>query len=283
MQMNKTEKTKERAATLFAYLLLAIMVFTAAFPLFWMISSALRPYDELFVRPPLLLPKTYTLEWFSKVLHYSNFTRSLLNSLIVALGTTAISVIIGCMTAYSLSRPKLRGKGLFSKIILIAYMFPPIILVLPLFQIICGLGLANTYQGLILTHITFSFPFSAWMLLSYFKTIPRDIEEAARVDGANNLYSLVKIVLPLMAPSIVTAATFTFINSWNEFLYSFVLANSNETKTLTVSLYSVKGGEMMEWGVVLAWSAMLVIPSLIFFSCLSKYIVAGLTAGAVKG
>jgi multiple sugar transport system permease protein len=266
-----------------SWAILIILVICAAFPLFWMVSSALRPYSELFVRPPLLLPNTYTFEWFSKVLHYSNFLRSLGNSLIVGLSTTAISVIIGSMTAYSLSRPKKRGNRFVSKIILTAYMFPPIILVIPLFQIISGMHLANTYLGLIFTHITFSFPFSAWMLLSYFKTIPRDIEEAARVDGASNLRTFVQIILPLSAPSIVTAAIFTFINSWNEFLYAFVLANSNATKTLTVSLYAVKGGEMMEWGVVLAWSAMLVLPSLIFFSFMSKYIVAGLTAGAVKG
>ncbi len=281
--MGKSFNRAEGIARAGAYAILLGMLAVAVFPFFWMISSALRPYAELFTRPPMLLPRTYTLEWFAKVLNYSNFGRSLLNSLIVALGTTVISVVVGCMTAYSLSRPNLRGKNLFSRMILIAYMFPPIILVIPLFQIICGLNLANTHLGLIITHITFSFPFSAWMLLSYFKTIPRDIEEASRVDGANNLRTFVQIILPLTAPSIVTAATFTFINSWNEFLYAFVLANSNATKTLTVSLQAVKGGEMMEWGVVLAWSAMLVIPSLIFFTCLSKYIVAGLTAGAVKG
>lgn len=281
--MGKTIRAGRCATKLVAYALLLMLLAVAVFPLFWLISCAIRPYNELFTRPPMLLPNTYTLEWVYKVLNYSNFAQSLTNSVVVALGTTLISVVIGCMTAYSLSRPSLRGRGLLSRMVLIAYMFPPIILVIPLFQIICGMGLANTRVGLIMTYITFSFPFSAWMLLSYFKTIPRDIEEAARVDGASNLRALVQIILPLTAPSIVTAATFTFINSWNEFLYAFVLANSNETKTLTVSLHAVKGGEMMEWGVVLAWSAMLVIPSMIFFMFLSKYIVAGLTAGAVKG
>jgi ABC-type glycerol-3-phosphate transport system permease component len=266
-----------------SYLLLAVFCVVAVFPLFWLVTSSIRPYSELFTRPPLMLPRTYTMEWFLKVLNYSQFFLNLTNSLIVSLGSTAISVLIGCMTAYSLSRPRFKGRNLVSRAVLTAYMFPPIILVIPLFQIINGLGLANTRIGLIFTYITFTFPFSAWMLLSYFKTIPRDIEEAAKVDGASNLRVFAQIILPLTGPSIVTAATFTFINSWNEFLYAFVLANSNVTKTLPVALYSVKGGEMMEWGVVLAWSTMLVVPSLIFFMFLSKYIVAGLTAGAVKG
>jgi multiple sugar transport system permease protein len=281
--MTKSMTISRIAGKAVCYLVVVIIFVVAVFPFFHLLSSALRPYSELFARPPLLLPKTFTLEWFQKVLNYSKFFQYFRNSVITALGSTLLSVAIGCMAAYSITRGGYRGKNLFSKAILVAYMFPPIILVIPLFQIVNGIGLANTHFGLILTYITFSFPFSAWMLVSYFKTIPKDIEEAAKVDGASNLRVFTQIILPLAMPAVVTAATFTFINSWNEFLYAFVLANSDVTKTLPVALYSVKGGEMMEWGPVLAWSAMLVVPSLIFFLCFSKHIVSGLTAGAVKG
>jgi ABC-type glycerol-3-phosphate transport system permease component len=281
--MTKSMTISRIAGKAVCYLVVVIIFVVAVFPFFHLLSSALRPYSELFARPPLLLPKTFTLEWFQKVLNYSKFFQYFRNSIITALGSTLLSVAIGCMAAYSITRGGYRGKNLFSKAILVAYMFPPIILVIPLFQIVNGIGLANTHFGLILTYITFSFPFSAWMLVSYFKTIPKDIEEAAKVDGASNLRVFTQIILPLAMPAVVTAATFTFINSWNEFLYAFVLANSDVTKTLPVALYSVKGGEMMEWGPVLAWSAMLVVPSLIFFLCFSKHIVSGLTAGAVKG
>jgi ABC-type glycerol-3-phosphate transport system permease component len=281
--MTKSMTISRIAGKAVCYLVVVIIFVVAVFPFFHLLSSALRPYSELFARPPLFLPKTFTLEWFQKVLNYSKFFQYFRNSVITALGSTLLSVAIGCMAAYSITRGGYRGKNLFSKAILVAYMFPPIILVIPLFQIVNGIGLANTHFGLILTYITFSFPFSAWMLVSYFKTIPKDIEEAAKVDGASNLRVFTQIILPLAMPAVVTAATFTFINSWNEFLYAFVLANSDVTKTLPVALYSVKGGEMMEWGPVLAWSAMLVVPSLIFFLCFSKHIVSGLTAGAVKG
>jgi len=281
--MTKSMTISRIAGKAVCYLVVVIIFVVAVFPFFHLLSSALRPYSELFARPPLFLPKTFTLEWFQKVLNYSKFFQYYRNSGITALGSTLLSVAIGCMAAYSITRGGYRGKNLFSKAILVAYMFPPIILVIPLFQIVNGIGLANTHFGLILTYITFSFPFSAWMLVSYFKTIPKDIEEAAKVDGASNLRVFTQIILPLAMPAVVTAATFTFINSWNEFLYAFVLANSDVTKTLPVALYSVKGGEMMEWGPVLAWSAMLVVPSLIFFLCFSKHIVSGLTAGAVKG
>jgi multiple sugar transport system permease protein len=281
--MTKSMTISRIAGKAVCYLVVVIIFVVAVFPFFHLLSSALRPYSELFARPPLLLPKTFTLEWFQKVLNYSKFFQYFRNSIITALGSTLLSVAIGCMAAYSITRGGYRGKNLFSKAILVAYMFPPIILIIPLFQIVNGIGLANTHFGLILTYITFSFPFSAWMLVSYFKTIPKDIEEAAKVDGASNLRVFTQIILPLAMPAVVTAATFTFINSWNEFLYAFVLANSDVTKTLPVALYSVKGGEMMEWGPVLAWSAMLVVPSLIFFLCFSKHIVSGLTAGAVKG
>jgi len=281
--MTKSMTISRIAGKAVCYLVVVIIFVVAVFPFFHLLSSALRPYSELFARPPLLLPKTFTLEWFQKVLNYSKFFQYFRNSIITALGSTLLSVAIGCMAAYSITRGGYRGKNLFSKAILVAYMFPPIILVIPLFQIVNGIGLANTHFGLILTYITFSFPFSAWMLVSYFKTIPKDIEEAAKVDGASNLRVFTQIILPLAMPAVVTAATFTFINSWNEFLYAFVLANSDVTQTLPVALYSVKGGEMMEWGPVLASSAMLVVPSLIFFLCFSKHIVSGLTAGAVKG
>lgn len=283
MIATSSSQTKELVSKIISYSILTILASIALFPFFWLISCSLRPYNELFTRPPLLFPKTFTLQWVEKVLNYSNFAQSLANSAVVALSTTLISVTVGCMAGYSLSRRGFKAKNILSKVILIAYMFPPIILVIPLFQIICKAGLANTRIGLVLTHVTFSFPFSAWLLLSYFHTIPRDIEEAARVDGATNFRTFWQIILPLTGPSIVTASTFTFINSWNEFLYAFVLGNSSKTKTLTVSLYLVKGGEMMEWGVVLAWASMLVIPSIIFFMMLSKYIISGMTAGAVKG
>ena len=143
--------------------------------------------------------------------------------------------------------------------------------------------LANTYLGLILTYITFSFPFATWMLIAYFQTIPKELEEAGLIDGASNLQVFLKITLPLARPGLVSAAVFSFIQAWNEFLYALVILNSESRKTLSVGLYGLFGGEVMTWGDVLAMCTLMVIPTMIFFTLVQKHLVQGLTAGAVKG
>ncbi len=276
-------KRKKIISIVFCYSILSLLLIIALFPFLHMLFSSLKPSEELFMRPPVFVPQIPTLKWYERVITYSNFFIYLRNSIIITVGATLFGVVIGAMSAYSLTSKPYKGQSIISKSVLIAYMFPPIILIIPLFQIVNKIGLANTHIGLILTYITFSFPFSTYLLISYFRTIPKDITEAAKIDGALNIKIFSTIILPLTGPAIVSTATYSFINSWNEFLYAFILANSDRTKTLPVALYSVKGGEMMEWGTVLSWCTMLTIPSLIFFFLISKQLVSGLTAGAVKG
>ncbi len=265
------------------YAILMIGVVTAAFPLYWVLTSSIKEFSELFTLPSTLFPRSISFKNYFTVFGYTKFLQYMRNSVSISFITTMITVSIGCMAAYGITRPKLRGNGLVGKAVLVAYMFPPVILIIPLFQIITRLNLANTMVGVIFTYITFSFPFCTWMLTSYIKTIPASIEESASIDGALNIQIFFRIILPLVQPAIATTAVFTFINAWNEFLYAFVIANSDAARTLPAGLYAIMSAELMDWGMLLAWITMMLIPSVCFFAAISKYIVGGLTAGAVKG
>lgn len=268
-----------------SYLILIVIASGAVFPLFWMISCSLRPFGELFAYPPLLLPKTWTLRFYRDVLQYTQFLLYFRNSLIVAAGTTLVGVTFACLAAYSLARERFRGSALLHRGILLAYLFPSIILIIPLFVGFTWLGLINTRVGLVVAYTTFSFPFCTWLLAAYFRGIPREIEEAAVIDGATHVTILLRVYVPLAAPAIVTAAIFTFILAWNEFVLALILATSESIKTLSVGFYGrVLSGEMADaWGAILAWAALMVVPPLLFFLLIEKRLVEGLTGGAVKG
>jgi ABC-type glycerol-3-phosphate transport system permease component len=257
----------------------------AVFPLFWMVSGSLRPWSELFANPPLLFPRALTFRFYRDVFQYTSFFVYLQNSLIVASGTTFVGVSFACLAAYSLARKRFRGSAFLHRAILLAYLFPSIILIIPLFVVFTDLGLINTRSGLVLAYSTFSFPFCTWLLAAYFRGIPKEIEEAAAIDGATHLTVLIRIYLPLAAPAIVTAAIFTFILAWNEFVLALILATKESLKTLSIGFYGrVYSGDMaMAWGTILAWAALMVLPPLLFFMIIEKRLVEGLTGGAVKG
>lgn len=169
-----------------------------------------------------------------------------------------------------------------SRALVTTYMFPPILLAIPYTLVMAKLGLTNTRVGLVIVYLSFSVPYAVWMLIGFFKTVPIGIEEAARVDGANKMVTFVRIVLPLVAPGIVATAIYTFINAWNEFLYSLILINSTELMTVSVALRSLQGAEILDWGSMMAASTLVVIPSVVFFMFIQKYIAGGMTEGSVK-
>jgi len=273
----------KKLTTTFVYIGLIIFCIFSVFPVFWLVTSSIFPYLELMKVPPKIIPSKISFEFYKNVLFKTPFLRFMYNSLIVALGTTFISVSSATLCAYSIARMEFRGKGIISRGILIAYMFPQIVLIVPLFVGLVRLNLADTRLGLIMTHVTFSFPFAMLLLVSFFQTIPNEVEEAAKVDGATNFLAFRKITLPLALPGIATAAIFCFNLSWSEFLYALIIINRETLKTLPVGLYSFIGGEYVKWGELLAASTMIAIPTMIFFLFVQKYILSGLTAGAVKG
>lgn len=276
-------KRIRRLKDIFTYVALCLVSLFSAFPLYWALVSVLRPRSEIMEPNPTLIPRTISLDFFKSVFTFSPFLKFFKNSIIVTLSTTVITIAIASMAAHSLARLEFPGKKVISRGILLAYIFPQIVLVVPLFVGIVRLNLANTYFGLILTYITFSFPFATWMLTAFFQTIPKELEEAGLIDGATNFQVFFRITLPLARPGIVASAVFAFIGAWNEFLYALVILNAQECKTLSVGLYGLIGNEVMKWGDILAACIMMIIPILVFFAFVQRHLVHGLTAGAVKG
>lgn len=273
------------AAKVSSGLLLVALCFLSAFPLAWMVLTAFKPFDEIYSFPPTLLPVSPTLSQFTKLFGVSSgFAMMLLNSAVVTLSTTVITMVLASMAGFGLAKGRFRGRRIILRGTLLAYVFPPIMLVVPIFGVLADLGWANTRFGLVVAYMIITFPFAVWMLTSYFATLPDELTEAARVDGASNLRVFWSIALPLTRPGLAAVAIFTFINTWNEFLFSFVIAGGGDKRTVSVGLAAIlRGAEGAEYGVLMAGSVIAMLPIIALFIFAQKHIVAGLTGGAVKG
>lgn len=264
------------------HLYLIVLSIIAFFPLLWVLISSVKTSGELTSNPTGFLPKQFTLENFIHVIEDLRFAKNIGNSLMIALITTLIAIVISSMAAYGIVRFFPVLGTLMSRALVATYMFPPILLAIPYSLVMAKIGLTNTRVGLIIVYLSFSVPYAVWMLVGFFKTVPLGIEEAARVDGANKVQVFVQIVLPLVMPGIVATAIYTFINAWNEFLYSLILINSTNLMTVSVALKSLQGAEILDWGDMMAASTLVVIPSVIFFMFIQNKIAGGMTEGSVK-
>lgn len=264
------------------HIYLIILSIISVFPFIWILLCSVKTNIELTSYTTNLLPKNFTLDNFIHVIKDLEFSKNIVNSVIIALFTTTIAIIISSMAAYGIVRffPKL-GK-IMSKALITTYLFPPILLAIPYSLVMAKFGLVNTRIGLVIVYLSFSVPYAVWMLVGFFKTVPIEIEEAARVDGANKFQVFISIVLPLVAPGIVATAIYTFINAWNEFLYALILINSAEMMTVSVKFRSLQGAEILNWGDMMAASTLVVVPSVIFFILIQKNIAKGLTEGSIK-
>jgi len=265
-------------------LLTALFLILAIFPILWLISTSLR--TGLDVYSPSLLPAKISFESYEFVIHHSPFFQWFINSVLISISAMFLSVIVASLAAYSMSRFVTKWKQTLSKSILFAYMFPPILLVLPLFMLFVELGLLDRKLGLIFAYSMSNLPFAMWLLAAYFETIPKEIDEAAKIDGAGNNYIFWRMIIPMAAPGLATSAIFVFINAWNEFVLALTLINSDANKTLPIGLYAQMGGkagELVLWNNRMATSALVILPMLLVFLSLNKYITKGLTAGALKG
>ena len=265
-----------------AHLLLIITTIIAVFPLVWIMISSVKGKGELTSEPTRFLPKIFTLDYFEHVINDLHFIVNIKNSLFIALITTLIAIVISAMAAYGIVRffPKL--GAVMSKLLVTTYIFPPILLAIPYSIAMAKVGLTNTMTGLIVVYLSFSVPYAVWLLVGFFRTVPIEIEEAARIDGANKFTVFFKIVLPLVAPGIVATAIYTFINAWNEFLYALILVNDTSKMTVAVALRSLNGAEILDWGDMMAASVLVVLPSVLFFTFIQNKIAGGLSEGSVK-
>jgi multiple sugar transport system permease protein len=265
-------------------MLLPFLIF-ALFPFYHMTLTSLKQDRELYDRnaTPLIISQGATLQHYSKLLWESAFLTWTKNSLLVTILATTASVVVGTIAAYALSRLKFVGVGSFGTGIFVTYLVPTSLLFLPLAQVVNWIGLADSKWALVVTYPTFLVPFCTWLLMGYFRTVPKEIEECAMVDGATRVQALLRIILPIAIPGLVCAVLFAFTLSWNEFIYALTFTTSSEQITASVGITSeLIRGDIYFWGQLMAGAVLGSVPIVILYVFFLDYYVSGLTAGAVK-
>jgi ABC-type glycerol-3-phosphate transport system permease component len=261
---------------------LAVAVGLTAFPFYWAIVSSFTPEAALF-RAPSLWPRTLVLDHYRALFDERDFWVPIRNSLVVSGTTTLFCVVVGSLAAYALARLRFRGRTPVLSLILAVTMFPQISIVSPLYMLLRALGLINSYPGLVLPYLTFAMPLAVWLLVGFFRQMPRDLEEAAYMDGATRWQTFTTVILPLAAPALATTAILTFIYCWNEFLFALSFTLGPERQTVPVAIALFRGQYQVPWGQILAAAVVSTAPVAAVVLAFQRRIVQGLTAGAVKG
>jgi N,N'-diacetylchitobiose transport system permease protein len=254
------------------------------FPVFWMVSTAFKTDDQVNSFNPTWVPSHPTLVHFRAALHRPYFWTDVKNTLIIVAFTVGISLVLAFLAAVALAKYRFAGRNLFIVLVIGIQMLPPIGLVIPLYVLLGRYGEVNTLTGVILVYITFALPFSVWTLRGFLIGIPKELEEAAMVDGSTRLGAFLRILLPLVAPGLVATSVFAFITTWNEYIFASIILHDNAKQTITLWLTNFLGGSIggVDWGAIMAASTLISIPVVIFFLLVQRRIAFGLTAGAVK-
>jgi multiple sugar transport system permease protein len=272
------------ATRAFQYVAVCCYLVFLGFPLLWLISTSLKSPREFASITPSLLPKNPDLSNYTEALTEQGLIRSMLNSLQISVATTVLVVIVSLPVAYALARFRSRLRPITNGWILVSQVFPVILIVIPLFMILRPLHLTNTIPGVVIVYMVWSMPFALWMLQGYVAAVPRELEEAASMDGASRVRTIVSIVMPLLRPGLIATAMFTFISAWNEFFFALVLLQDPQLKTLPLVLARFVGAEgQVQIGPLAAASVLATVPSLVFFAFLQRRLTSGLLSGAVKG
>jgi N,N'-diacetylchitobiose transport system permease protein len=254
------------------------------FPVFWMISTAFKPDDQINSAKPTFFSGSPTFSHFGTALHKPFFWQDVKNSLIVVGFTVVIAMVLALFAAVALAKYRFTGRKLFILLMIGIQMLPGVGLIIPLYVVLARYHQVNTLTGVIITYLTFALPFSVWTLRGFVLGIPKDLEEAAMVDGSSRLGAFVRILLPLVAPGLVATSVFAFITSWNEYIFARILLNDQGKQTATVWLsYFLGTSRNTDWGGLMAASTLVAIPVVIFFLLIQRRIAFGLTAGAMRG
>jgi N,N'-diacetylchitobiose transport system permease protein len=261
---------------------LAVLV-VLAFPVYWMVSTAFKPEDDINALTPTWFPAHPTLQHFRDAMDRPYFWNGVVNSLIVVGVAVALSMVLAFLAAVALAKFRFTGRKLFVVLMIGIQMLPQAGLIIPLYVVLARYHQVNALTGVIVTYMTFVLPFSVWTLRGFLLGIPRELEEAAMVDGSTRLGAFVRILLPLVAPGLVATSIFAFITSWNEYIFARILLNDQAKQTATVWLsYFTGTSRHTDWGGLMAGSTLIAIPVMVFFLLVQRRIAFGLTAGAVK-
>ncbi|MDE1149733.1 MAG: carbohydrate ABC transporter permease [Azospirillaceae bacterium] len=268
---------------LFRYLALATFLAFALFPLFWMLKVSVTPDDLMYGEGVRLWPSRVTLVHYTDVLRRTQFPLFFRNSLIVSAATALLATAAASATGYAFSRFRFRGKAWVVGVMLVTQMFPLVIIVAPIFRLLAPLGLTNSLAGLVLVYTAFNTPFAAFLMQSFFEAVPKDLEEAAMMDGATRLGAVVRIILPLTLPGLAATGGFVFTAAWSELLFTLMLNSSAAVSTFPAGLLGFVSKFSVDFGQMMAAGVLALLPAGLFFFLIQRYLVQGLTAGAVKG
>jgi len=274
---------KNRGWLALGYAIIALFTLWAVIPFYWMIVTSFKAESEMYARNASIIPHTFTLEHYTKTFIASGYPGFIKNSFVVAGATTALSVVVGAMAGYAITRLRFRGRTAVARALVYSYLAPGTVLFIPIFALFVWLKLTNNLLGLSLAYLTFTVPFCTWMLMGYFRTVPTELEEAALVDGATKWTVLWRIIVPLSAPAMVVVAVFSFTLAWNEFLYALVLIQNKDFMTAPVGLTSFQISDQTFWGAMMAASSIMSIPPLLLYLIGQRWVIAGWTLGSVKG
>ena len=271
------------------WIILSAALVSILFPFYWMIASSMKNLTELFGRDPTFFPSRIHLEAYRLLFSEMDFGRNLANTALVATFTSLLAVILASLGAYAVARLRFGGKRLLLNTILIVYLFPAVLLIIPLFAMLVQIGdrlqieVQDNLIVLILTYLAQTLPVALYMLASYFRTVPEEIEEAGLIDGCSRMQVITRITFPLSVPAMVSVAIYTFMIAWNEFLYAFILLNNREMFTLPIKLLSISQQLNTRWDVVMAASTIMTLPVVALFLTFERFLEQGLVAGGVKG
>jgi multiple sugar transport system permease protein len=254
----------------------------AGLPVVWMLSTSFKTNGEVFAVPPRLITKNFSFDAYRKILGDGADIRFFINSYIVAISVTALTLFVAILAAYGFSRYQFPMKRSINAAIVSVQAVPPITLVIPYFGLVVALGLYNTYPGLILTHMVFTLPYAIIMMTAYFNTLPRELDESVKVDGASSWTALWRILVPISVPGMVAVGVYTFMISWNEYLFALTLTRTDDMRTVPIGIQLLMGQHSYEWNQMMAMSILGSIPVLVLFLLFQRRFIGGLTSGAVK-
>ncbi|MDP2627250.1 MAG: carbohydrate ABC transporter permease [Candidatus Rokubacteria bacterium] len=286
--MTRTETKRPRAygpGAVFATAGLVAFVLIILVPFWWIASMSFKTYEQIQFATSIYVPRPFTWENYTGLWLETRFPLWLRNSLVTAVVVTAITTVIATLSGYAVARLRFPGRGWVASLILILilYLVPPALLFIPLYRVLAEVGATNSLVSLFLSYPTFTVPFCTWLLIGFFKALPRELEEAALVDGASRATALLKVLLPLAAPGIVASAIFAFTLSWNEFLYALIFIQDETSITVPVGLNLLIYGDVFHWGQLMAASVITTLPVVALYMFVHRWMVEGLAAGSVKG
>lgn len=278
-----TKKNKNQLVLTLGYMILMIGCLCVLLPLSWMAVTSLKSMTDITLSKGLtLFPSGPSLENFVNIWKEYPIAAYIKNSLVTVGGSTVFGVVCAALCGYGLSRYEFRGKAFLLSFLLVTQMFPAVMKIIPYYKILVSLNLNNTRTGLLIVYASFSIPFCTWMMFGYFKSIPTGLDEAARVDGSSAFHTFYKIILPIALPGVVATVIYAFLQNWNEYMFASVLMSADEKKTITYAISTMADAYKIQWNYLMCAAMISSVPTLLVFVVMQKYLIAGMTAGAVK-